>query len=461
MARRPTAGGDRYYWTPARAVDPDFYEGACVGVGGVDYLLVTEPVRTWPAARRHCQALGSDLATIPSVEANEKLYNVWKFRHAHPYRPKAIFGAWIGLNDYAEEGTWVWADGSNSTFRYWHTGQPNNFKGEQSAAVIASWTLGKWDDTFTSGDPEHLWPPPITPKVGPEGFQNSYLCAFPAGCPGVEGEHWQREEPRVQPAPADIAEVCSAELCVASWDFPPGGAVTFTAPGVDDAVVPGVVESLTACQACAPVCHAATICQVDRSVKNCAGYDACAEASYANLVEPGVERMQAELAAGAPEVEVRRLAGARHQGTWTYAPHPSVAAYGQYVYRSSMGKPCSKQLTIHLLAPEQCGFQWHSTMQYHFERTCVPDFWEGPAWLIDELNARESFLEDVCLQLSSGVGLDDPSKGYEYAKTLTGHLARELTLLYTYFSFDLALPVTSSAPHVDKTQIAVVVPGVW
>ena len=33
---------------------------------------------------------------------------------------------WIGLNDIDDEGTFVWADGTDSTFTYWTPGEPNN-----------------------------------------------------------------------------------------------------------------------------------------------------------------------------------------------------------------------------------------------------------------------------------------------------------------------------------------------
>ena len=37
---------------------------------------------------------------------------------------------WIGLNDIDNEGTFVWADGNNSTYRDWYPGRPNsNYSG--------------------------------------------------------------------------------------------------------------------------------------------------------------------------------------------------------------------------------------------------------------------------------------------------------------------------------------------
>ena len=48
---------------------------------------------------------------------------------------------WIGLHDIDTEGTFEWADGSNSLYRQWNTGEPNNAD------------LGE-DCAHTSGQPE-------------------------------------------------------------------------------------------------------------------------------------------------------------------------------------------------------------------------------------------------------------------------------------------------------------------
>ena len=48
---------------------------------------------------------------------------------------------WIGLHDIDSEGTFVWADGSNSMYRQWSSGEPNDAG------------LGE-DCVHTSGQPE-------------------------------------------------------------------------------------------------------------------------------------------------------------------------------------------------------------------------------------------------------------------------------------------------------------------
>ena len=56
----------------------------------------------------------------------------------------AFANCWIGLNDLETEGTWVWADGDNSTFRYWGPGEPNNDLGVQDCGC--TWTHNMVDD---------------------------------------------------------------------------------------------------------------------------------------------------------------------------------------------------------------------------------------------------------------------------------------------------------------------------
>ena len=42
---------------------------------------------------------------------------------------RGLSHTWIGGNDIDEEGTWKWTDGSPFEFRFWHSGQPDNYGG--------------------------------------------------------------------------------------------------------------------------------------------------------------------------------------------------------------------------------------------------------------------------------------------------------------------------------------------
>ncbi|KAL1276240.1 hypothetical protein QQF64_035863 [Cirrhinus molitorella] len=52
---------------------------------------------------------------------------------------------WIGL--FRVGDSWQWSDQSNSSFRYWYTGEPNNLGGGENCADVIQKSQGKWYDT--------------------------------------------------------------------------------------------------------------------------------------------------------------------------------------------------------------------------------------------------------------------------------------------------------------------------
>jgi len=77
---------------------------------------------------------------------------------------------WIGGNDHATEGQWVWVDGSPMTYTAWNSGEPNDSGGEDCAQL---WSLGKWNDGSCAearayacrgfSPPAPPAPPPLSP----------------------------------------------------------------------------------------------------------------------------------------------------------------------------------------------------------------------------------------------------------------------------------------------------------
>jgi len=130
------------------------------------YLFLTGPLN-WADAKNTCEDLHGHLGhghlvKIETEEENEELYN------------KAVSlnmttGTWIGLNDIAEEGNWVWTDGTRVDFTNWSTDQPSNGGGKgEDCAVL---------NTFTSptnpGGPSHL---PKKWNDGPCDFGMVAIC---------------------------------------------------------------------------------------------------------------------------------------------------------------------------------------------------------------------------------------------------------------------------------------------
>jgi hypothetical protein len=53
---------------------------------------------------------------------------------------------WIGLDDIAVEGTFVWVDGTPLDFVSWAGGEPNDSGGVEDCGHLASWAGGLWND---------------------------------------------------------------------------------------------------------------------------------------------------------------------------------------------------------------------------------------------------------------------------------------------------------------------------
>jgi glucose/arabinose dehydrogenase len=101
---------------------------------GSNYKL-TAAAQTWEQAETEAIAQGGHLVTI-----NDQAEQNWL---------RQTFGQeqlWIGINDRAVEGQFVWASGENSAFRDWAPGEPNSFGGKQDYGVLNFNATGQWDD---------------------------------------------------------------------------------------------------------------------------------------------------------------------------------------------------------------------------------------------------------------------------------------------------------------------------
>jgi hypothetical protein len=95
------------------------------------YLLSSESLG-WLAARGRCRAWGGVLMIVGSVEEDSLLSE------------QLSSNAWIGLNDLALEGTFVWDGGAGATFRRWGDNEPNDVGG--SDCVEKRLSDGFWYD---------------------------------------------------------------------------------------------------------------------------------------------------------------------------------------------------------------------------------------------------------------------------------------------------------------------------
>ena len=122
------------------------------------YVHIDEAV-DWDKAESCCVAWGGHLASIHSDHENDLLHSIRNEDRA----------TWIGLNDKANEGTFVWTDKTHNNYNKFANGEPNNaYSGggsEQCVLFNHKWraVVQEWND----------FPCSLTQW---ESAQSSYIC---------------------------------------------------------------------------------------------------------------------------------------------------------------------------------------------------------------------------------------------------------------------------------------------
>ena len=105
---------------------------------GTSTYLFCAGALPWTGARAGCADHGGDLATI-----SDSAENSWV---ADTAAPSSTLSWWIGLNDRATEGTFLWADGTPVTFTSWVLEEPNDFGGGEDCTAMREHTDTGWGD---------------------------------------------------------------------------------------------------------------------------------------------------------------------------------------------------------------------------------------------------------------------------------------------------------------------------
>ncbi len=121
-------------------------------VGGNDHFYELTAVRmNWDVAESFAQSVGGHLVSITS--AAEQAFIVANFLVGANDR----LPVWLGINDVATEGTFVWTTGEPVTYTNWDNNEPNNL-GDEDYGVInwnhaagAGETKGSWNDNHVNG----------------------------------------------------------------------------------------------------------------------------------------------------------------------------------------------------------------------------------------------------------------------------------------------------------------------
>ncbi|MDZ4772389.1 MAG: C-type lectin domain-containing protein [Planctomycetota bacterium] len=96
---------------------------------------------TWTSAEATAIALGGHLTTVNDATENAWIVSTWQFYQATAH------DLWIGFNDAALEGSFVWADGTPVGYTNWDAGEPNNgLTGEDYTNIRRDSLTGNWND---------------------------------------------------------------------------------------------------------------------------------------------------------------------------------------------------------------------------------------------------------------------------------------------------------------------------
>ena len=117
---------------------------------------LTSAAMTWDDAESEAISRGGHLAAINSAAEQSFINDTF----LPPPVPR-ILGRplWIGLNDAASEGTFVWSNGDALTYSNWSPGQPDNASGGEDYVAI------DWQRAIT-GEPDDFGQWNDTPAVG-------------------------------------------------------------------------------------------------------------------------------------------------------------------------------------------------------------------------------------------------------------------------------------------------------
>jgi hypothetical protein len=111
--------------------------------GHTYYLLSAS--ESWTDSEAEAVGLGGHLVTI-----NDAAENAW----VRAIFPSSLYeNLWLGLNDAAVEGTFVWVSGEPVTYENWNSGEPNGWIFENYGQMYSDYAGGTWNDR-----PDYGWP---------------------------------------------------------------------------------------------------------------------------------------------------------------------------------------------------------------------------------------------------------------------------------------------------------------